>query len=501
MGRIYEFLSPVIVFFSFLFSLLRGFFMAIKHGFQSLIVMGRSIRYFDYKQFLFSVKERVKDYPFQVKAKAYKIVWIPIRKRMFRLRKQARKKLLDVRIYFRGFLELCRRLFLLVSDYTPGGQWTVGFCLLLSTIFIGIEMVRYSRFVFKLLDLALSSMMFLLSPVLWTLEDVWIVFAFVLNIFFSLVRYIWLLFMASLQGIGNFVLRVLTAFLSVIYRILSWIFELRCVQYVWHVFLEITLMTMEVFIFRVLPVLMTIVSHLITISTIASRYFYEYFVAVYAAEEKEHEYFSNTRICAAILTVICLILAYRYRKTFPSDLCQEIEEEGSTAGTRSRTRRLKTARYSKTGRKDDTTGHEDEGEYCTICRIRVAFDISIIIHRSCSQPRISLKGIWDIVLCVLIQSRMPKRIWYSLSLVVHFQLSSSAHICTGFLREECKKGRRCEGHHCPWPYHWQYRVPVQGWKSFSQSDSDTIEQLYCDPTNEITKTSDIDPDLSALTRR
>ncbi|KAK3711167.1 hypothetical protein QZH41_018519, partial [Actinostola sp. cb2023] len=83
----------------------------------------------------------------------------------------------------------------------------------------------------------------------------------------------------------------------------------------------------------------------------------------------------------------------------------------------------------------------------------------------------------------------------------HFKLSSFAHICLDFLHGECNKGRRCSNHHCPWQYHWQYRIPVQGWKSFSEQDNNTIEKLFCNPINEITNTSDINPDLSAMARR
>ena len=59
------------------------------------------------------------------------------------------------------------------------------------------------------------------------------------------------------------------------------------------------------------------------------------------------------------------------------------------------------------------------------------------------------------------------------------------HICSDFLLGKCKKGVKCPGHHCSLPYHWQYKVSeVDEWKSFSETDNETLEKLYCDVTLE-----------------
>ena len=56
-----------------------------------------------------------------------------------------------------------------------------------------------------------------------------------------------------------------------------------------------------------------------------------------------------------------------------------------------------------------------------------------------------------------------------------------APICSDFLLGKCKKGVRCSGHHCSLPFHWQYKVPdVDEWKSFTETDNETLEKLYCD---------------------
>ena len=54
-------------------------------------------------------------------------------------------------------------------------------------------------------------------------------------------------------------------------------------------------------------------------------------------------------------------------------------------------------------------------------------------------------------------------------------------ICSDFILGKCKKGFKCSGHHCPLPYHWQYRVEeADVWKSFSETDNEKLEKLYCD---------------------
>ena len=60
-----------------------------------------------------------------------------------------------------------------------------------------------------------------------------------------------------------------------------------------------------------------------------------------------------------------------------------------------------------------------------------------------------------------------------------------APICSDFLLGKCKKSVKCSEHHCSLPYHWQYKVPEAGeWKSFIETDNETLEKLYCNVTLE-----------------
>jgi len=57
-------------------------------------------------------------------------------------------------------------------------------------------------------------------------------------------------------------------------------------------------------------------------------------------------------------------------------------------------------------------------------------------------------------------------------------------ICSDFILGKCKKGFKCPGHHCLLPFHWQYKLPDDEWKSFNEADNEKLEKLYCDVTLE-----------------
>ena len=74
----------------------------------------------------------------------------------------------------------------------------------------------------------------------------------------------------------------------------------------------------------------------------------------------------------------------------------------------------------------------------------------------------------------------------------HIHYSSQVYICTDYITGICQQGSKCDTHHCPLPYHWQYRLSLEGWKSFSTEDNRKMEDLYCDPKNDIITSTEID---------
>lgn len=82
----------------------------------------------------------------------------------------------------------------------------------------------------------------------------------------------------------------------------------------------------------------------------------------------------------------------------------------------------------------------------------------------------------------------------------HIRYSSQVSICTSFITGTCQLGSKCENHHCPLPYHWQYRLSLEGWKSFSTEDNSKIEELFCDPKNDIVNTSEIELTVKTYSR-
>jgi len=66
------------------------------------------------------------------------------------------------------------------------------------------------------------------------------------------------------------------------------------------------------------------------------------------------------------------------------------------------------------------------------------------------------------------------------SVKVHIhQDSPDAPICSDFILGKCMKGLRCPSHHCPLPFHWQYKRDGE-WQSLSEQDNEKLEKLYCD---------------------
>ncbi|XP_068694762.1 zinc finger CCCH-type antiviral protein 1-like [Montipora foliosa] len=65
-----------------------------------------------------------------------------------------------------------------------------------------------------------------------------------------------------------------------------------------------------------------------------------------------------------------------------------------------------------------------------------------------------------------------------------------APICSDFLLSKCKKGFKCQAHHCPQPFHWQYNI-LGEWNSFVYGDNEQLEKLYCDVNLERCEVSNV----------
>ena len=74
----------------------------------------------------------------------------------------------------------------------------------------------------------------------------------------------------------------------------------------------------------------------------------------------------------------------------------------------------------------------------------------------------------------------------------HIHQNSQAHICADYINGTCQQRSKCDGHHCPLPYHWQYRMSLEGWRSFSEEDNRKIEEFFCDPANDTITSTEID---------
>ena len=74
----------------------------------------------------------------------------------------------------------------------------------------------------------------------------------------------------------------------------------------------------------------------------------------------------------------------------------------------------------------------------------------------------------------------------------HIRYSPQVPICSDHIFGNCNHGNKCDNHHCPLPYHWQYRPSLDGWKSFSAQDNCRMEELFCEPSKDVVNASEIE---------
>lgn len=82
----------------------------------------------------------------------------------------------------------------------------------------------------------------------------------------------------------------------------------------------------------------------------------------------------------------------------------------------------------------------------------------------------------------------------------HIRRSSQVPICSDHILDKCRRGNKCKNHHCPLPYHWQYRQSLDGWKSFNAQDNDRMEELFSDPSKDVVNAPEIEAGFESYRR-
>ena len=166
-------------FFLAIFATLFGTYeqVAMLIAFMIFVDWVRSIFHYDYMGYFSWLITLPAKYYTKCKEQAREYVYIPIanafKRKRNRIERALKAKLRESAVYFRGFCELCRRLFLLTSDYTPGGKYTVTAFLAVVAIIFFLKILTVIRVLVQILAQALLFTVkangFFVWRLLWTL--------------------------------------------------------------------------------------------------------------------------------------------------------------------------------------------------------------------------------------------------------------------------------------------------------------------------------------------
>ncbi|XP_032235567.2 uncharacterized protein LOC5510464 [Nematostella vectensis] len=435
--KIYVMLAPLLNFLIAIYTSIVWVFTTLRNSWNTLVRAIRAVIYFDYKAFFVVYLRKPIEYYDFFKAELHQRLRVPVENQISELKNQVNIQLREIRIYARGFCELCRRLFLLLCDLVPGGRVTVTASLVVLALLTAYHLYYYSKLVLQLLDILMSIVWFVMSPVILTLKDLWSVVYKILAVLGTLlVNFMSIILRFLTAGIG-YLLRIVGTLLSFLIRSIMWFLELKYVQLVWRSVLRSTVKFLELLVVVVIPFVTLLLVDVSAFLANVSLYFYDKFASVSVLETHSiADPLSNSRVCAMCLTLYCVLWAYRWRNKFPNAYCNDLDAYDNG-------RQMHYVKSHKTGGYTRDAGKEGNREG------------------------------------------------------INIKFNSQAHICAAFIKGDCTHGHHCDNHHCPLAYHWQFRAPLEGWKSLSAHDNDILEKLYCDVSNDVVTTSDISPDLSS----
>ena len=182
----------------------------------------RQVLHFDYKGYVMWMCTLPMKYYSKCKEETRKHLWLPvvnaIKRKVHRIARAFHARLREIAIYARGFRELCRRLFLLASDYTPGGEVTVTALLVIVAIIFVLKILTVARVLFQIAQLVYSIVAFLLHPLFLTMKDILSIFDPLLQIIFTFLRVIIHAIFLALKAVAIFIWLNLVSIVSGLHR-------------------------------------------------------------------------------------------------------------------------------------------------------------------------------------------------------------------------------------------------------------------------------------------
>ncbi|KAL9987951.1 hypothetical protein ACROYT_G002337 [Oculina patagonica] len=485
-----RFIEAILAIISSVTNFFVGIFATVSSAYERVAMLSvfmvdwvRQIFRYDYLGYFTWLLRLPKEYYTKCKEQTRKYVWMPVAnaftRKVNRISRAFETKLRESAVYVRGFCELCRRLFLLTSDYTPGGKYTVTAFLLVVAIIFFLKILTVVRVIVQILELAYSIVAFLLYPLLLTLRDILSIFDPLFQIVLFLVRIIAKTVLSSLKAIGFFVWLNLISIASGLYRCWLYFINSAIVRLVWSLFAKTGCLLLEKFIFVFLPFMTKITYYVGTfsfdVSSVAYSWLYPWFIRGFievSVNVDRVEYLTPSGIGSGVLIFWALLLAFRYRNRLSGTFFSEID--GKQYAIRS-----SNASCTDRSKKDI----QKEKAYTSGSRSTTKYDSS---RRKTTSDESSLRNRGK-------ATRTEEREHTSDNGTEgHIHYSSQVHICTDYIAGICQQGSKCDTHHCPLPYHWQYRLSLEGWKSFSLEDNCRIEELFCDPKNDNITSTEID---------
>lgn len=329
-------ISSMVNFFVAIFEAISVAYTQVGIMIVSMVDWVRQMCYYDYKQSMMWVITLPKRFYSKCEEETRKHVWTPISqafsRKVNRISRVLKAKLRESEVYVRGFCELCRRLFLLTSDYTPGGKYTVTAVLAIIAIIFFLKILTVIRFLFQLLELTYSIAAFLLHPLLQTLHDVLLLCDPLLQIVTSLLRIIIYAVFAIFRAVGIFIWLNLVSIASGLYRCWQIFINSTVVKLLWSLFTKMLYALLEYFIFVIVPILSKATYYFaefsFDISSVGYTWCYPWLIRGYMKEQVKGEqidFFTPTGVGSSMFIFLAFLIAYRYRNRLTGIFFSEID--------------------------------------------------------------------------------------------------------------------------------------------------------------------------------
>ena len=295
----------------------------------------QQIFHFDYKGYLmWLLTMPVASYN-KCKEQMKQHLWMPIAKSLKRRANQITRatgaRLRASAVYARGFCEICRRLFLLASDYTPGGKVTVTIFLVVIAIMLLLKILTVVRVLMQIAQIMYSVVAFLLHPLLLTLKDILSVFDPLFHIILNLIRITVHTILSLLKATGRFLWLNIVSISSGLYRCWKSFANSTVVRFLWNTILAIFSKTayvlLDKFFTVFLPLTLKISYYTTALCLDISSVVYENFFVVTVKVEDKFEYLSPSGIGSCVFVLWALLIAFRFRNRLSGTFFSEIDDK------------------------------------------------------------------------------------------------------------------------------------------------------------------------------